>query len=94
VRVFIKENYGLFIKENLRPFFLTERNFLVVFSEGEKNRRWQEIRMRQHRLKATGQVTNAMRQNNNFEQSMQKAGFSMNDIKGRCKEIFNNSEDF
>jgi hypothetical protein len=80
---FYYKNYGFFIKENLRPFFLTERNLLlVVFSEGEKNRRWQEIRMRQHRLKATGQVTNAMRQNNNFEQSMQKAGFSMNDIKG------------
>jgi len=50
------------------------------FSEEEKNRRWHEIRIRQHRLKATGQ--SSRRQDNNFEQSMQKAGFSMSDIKG------------
>ncbi|XP_035704010.1 ryanodine receptor isoform X5 [Folsomia candida] len=50
--------------------------------ENEKTRRWQDIRLRQHRLKATAQTTRT----NNFEQSMAKAGFSISDIKGLQRE--------
>lgn len=49
-----------------------------MYSEEEKMRRWQEIKIRQHRLKieADSQSTPA-----HIEQIM-KSGFSMSDIKG------------
>lgn len=49
-----------------------------ICSEDEKTRRWQDIRVRQHRLRATGQYIRT----NNLEQTIQKAGFTMSDIKG------------
>jgi hypothetical protein len=52
--------------------------FLIfVHSEGEKVRRWQEIKIRQHRLLAEADQT----QPAHIEQIM-KSGFTMSDIKG------------
>lgn len=48
-----------------------------MFSEAEKIRRWQEIRIRQHRLLAESDQTTPA----HIEQIM-KSGFSMSDIKG------------
>ena len=48
-----------------------------VFSEEEKARRWQEIRIRQHRLRSSG-----FHRGNPMEQSMLKSGFTREDIKG------------
>jgi ryanodine receptor 2 len=48
-----------------------------MFSENEKARRWEEIKIRQHRLQVeTEQTTPA-----HIEQIM-KSGFTMSDIKG------------
>lgn len=52
-------------------------SFVLFFSESEKARRWQEIKIRQHRLLTeTEQSTPA-----HLEQIM-KSGFSLSDIKG------------
>jgi hypothetical protein len=52
--------------------------FLIfVCSEEEKMRRWQEIKIRQHRLLAEADQTHPA----HIEQIM-KSGFTMNDIKG------------
>lgn len=49
----------------------------MCYSEDEKMKRWQEIKLRQYRLKAeVDQTTPA-----HIEQIM-KSGFSMTDIKG------------
>jgi hypothetical protein len=48
-----------------------------VYSEEEKIRRWQEIKIRQHRLLAEADQTHPA----HIEQIM-KSGFTMNDIKG------------
>lgn len=55
------------------------------YSEEEKMRRWQEIKVRQHRLRAEvdNQTTPA-----HIEQIM-KSGFSMSDIKGKIKLEYN-----
>lgn len=55
-------------------------NYYGILSEDEKMRRWQEIKIRQHRLKAEAeqQTTPA-----HIEQIM-KSGFSMSDIKGEA----------
>jgi len=50
---------------------------LFVFSEQEKQRRWQEIRIRQHRLLSQSEHATPA----HIEQIM-KSGFSMSDIKG------------
>lgn len=48
------------------------------YSEGEKQRRWQEIRKRQHRL-----ISEADRSTPAHIEQIMKSGFSMTDIKGR-----------
>lgn len=50
---------------------------LSFFSEQEKQRRWQEIRIRQHRLLSQSEHATPA----HIEQIM-KSGFSMSDIKG------------
>lgn len=57
------------------PFSLLQKFFLVC-SEQEKARRWQEIRIRQHRLMSDVETL----QPANIEHIM-KSGFTMNDIK-------------
>lgn len=53
-------------------------NFYIFFlSEQEKQRRWQEIRIRQHRLLSQSEHATPA----HIEQIM-KSGFSMSDIKG------------
>ena len=49
----------------------------ILSSESEKARRWDEIRVRQHRLRSSG-----FHRGNPMEQSMLKSGFTMSDIKG------------
>jgi hypothetical protein len=50
---------------------------ICEYSEEEKVRRWQEIKIRQHRLLAEADQTHPA----HIEQIM-KSGFTMNDIKG------------
>lgn len=58
------------------------RTLSCCFSESEKARRWQEIKIRQHRLLTeTEQPTPA-----HLEQIM-KSGFSLSDIKGLSKNM-------
>ena len=47
------------------------------YREQEKGRRWQEIRLRQNRLRADNVTRNAT-----LEQTMLKSGFTMSDING------------
>ncbi|XP_063919785.1 ryanodine receptor isoform X1 [Zophobas morio] len=51
----------------------------TFISEDEKMRRWQEIKIRQHRLKAEAESQSTPA---HIEQMMMKSGFSMSDIKG------------
>lgn len=51
--------------------------YLFISSEQEKQRRWQEIRIRQHRLLSQSEHATPA----HIEQIM-KSGFSMSDIKG------------
>ena len=51
----------------------------VTSSEAEKERRWHEIRVRQHRLRHEGRH----RPPSALKQSMLESGFTMSDIKGR-----------
>lgn len=53
----------------------------VYFREQEKARRWQEIRLRQNRLRADNVTRNAT-----LEQSMLKSGFTMSDINGTLSQ--------
>lgn len=54
-----------------------KNNNIYYFSEQEKQRRWQEIRIRQHRLLSQSEHATPA----HIEQIM-KSGFSMSDIKG------------
>lgn len=58
-------------------FWREFNNLYLLFSEEEKMRRWQEIKLRQHRLKAEAEQSTPA----HIEQIM-KSGFSMSDLKG------------
>ncbi len=60
-----------------RHFQINDRNNLLVFSENEKQRRWQEIRKRQHRL-----ISEVDRSTPAHIEQIMKSGFSITDIKG------------
>lgn len=63
-------------------------NSTIFFSEEEKMRRWQEIRIRQNRLLAEAEQTTPA----HIEQIM-KSGFTMNDIKGLHRNFEDSAED-
>lgn len=67
---------AVFIAELGKPFAIIVF-FFEMFREQEKVRRWQEIRLRQNRLRADNVTRNAT-----LEQSMLKSGFTMSDING------------
>ena len=53
----------------------------ALHSEAEKERRWHEIRVRQHRLRHEGRN----RPPSALKQSMLESGFTMNDIQGQWR---------
>lgn len=56
---------------------------VLKYREQEKGRRWQEIRLRQNRLRADNVTRNAT-----LEQTMLKSGFTMSDINGNIMCIY------